>query len=87
MKCERCGKETEGFELHDYCAECGTNLCEHCMEHGCCGNAPATSGVEEAEKAETAEQLQEEETEQLKDTDFATDSGLPNVEEQQGEIG
>jgi hypothetical protein len=87
MKCERCGKGTEGFELHDFCAVCGKNLCEGCMEKGCCGNVPASSGMEEAEEAEAAEQLQEEEAEQLKDADFATDSGLPNVEGQQGEIG
>jgi hypothetical protein len=78
MKCERCGRGTAGFELHDFCAECGKNLC---------GNVPAKSGMEEAEEAEAAEQLQEEEAEQLKETDFATDSGLPNVEGQQGEIG
>ncbi len=47
MKCEgtsqakgaaRCRKETDArsFELFDYCAKCGKNLCEHCMEQGRC---------------------------------------------------
>lgn len=51
MKCDRCGKETKGFALHDYCfalhdycAECSKNLCAACMKDGCCGNIPAKSG-------------------------------------------
>jgi len=87
MECERCHKTTSGYELHDYCAECGKNLCEDCMEKGCCGNVPASSGMQAAEEADAAEQLQEEEAEQLKDADFTVDTGLPNVEGQQGEIG
>ena len=46
MTCERCGKGTEGFGLHDYCAECGKNLCEDCMAGGCCGFVPARSGMD-----------------------------------------
>lgn len=48
MQCERCGKRTvpSGYEMFDYCAECSRNLCEACMERGCCGNVPAKSGME-----------------------------------------
>jgi len=47
MKCEQCGAETDpaSYELHDYCAECGRNLCLECMEKGCCDNIPALSGM------------------------------------------
>jgi hypothetical protein len=45
--CERCGaKATEEFALFDYCATCGKNLCDDCMQEGCCGKAPADSGNE-----------------------------------------
>jgi hypothetical protein len=47
MKCERCGKPTVGMEIHDYCADCGKNLCDDCMKAGCCGNVPAKSGQAE----------------------------------------
>jgi hypothetical protein len=44
-KCERCGSVPKGeYELLDYCATCSKDLCEDCMEHGCCGRAPAQSG-------------------------------------------
>lgn len=48
MKCERCGQSVpaDSYELFDYCADCCKNLCEECMEKGCCGNVPATSGSE-----------------------------------------
>ena len=44
-KCERCPATCSGFDLFDYCAECGTNLCDACMAAGCCGNVPARSGL------------------------------------------
>lgn len=43
-KCERCGKATTGYDLHDYCAACSRNLCDPCMAAGCCGSVPAKSG-------------------------------------------
>ena len=52
MKCERCGKRAEGYDLHDYCAVCGKNLCEACMHAGRCADAdgkkhqPANHGEE-----------------------------------------
>ena len=46
MKCERCGKGTQGYDLFDYCANCSRNLCAGCMEKGCCGQIPAASGME-----------------------------------------
>ena len=45
MKCERCHKESEGYNLHDYCAKCSKNLCAVCMTKGCCGSKPAKSGM------------------------------------------
>lgn len=45
MKCERCN--TTLVELPDYCAECGKNLCDECMDEGCCGCVPAESGSED----------------------------------------
>lgn len=47
QKCERCGATAKGYDLVDYCAECGKNLCDGCMEKGCCGHTPARSGTEE----------------------------------------
>jgi uncharacterized protein CbrC (UPF0167 family) len=46
-KCERCGarKSPTGEGAHDYCAECGKNLCPACMAEGCCGQVPAESGM------------------------------------------
>lgn len=44
MNCERCNKGTVGYNLHDYCATCGKNLCVGCMANGCCGKVPAESG-------------------------------------------
>jgi len=46
--CERCGKKSDpsSFKLMDYCAECSRDLCDECMEKGCCGNVPAKSGTE-----------------------------------------
>lgn len=43
-RCEHCGKPLPGLE-GDYCAICSRNLCEHCMDQGCCGHIPAQSGV------------------------------------------
>lgn len=52
-KCERCGSSPVGeFDLHDYCAVCGQNLCKRCMEKGCCKNVPAKSGMEADDKEE-----------------------------------
>lgn len=49
-RCERCNRRPEGeYDLHDYCAVCSKNLCEPCMEAGCCGHKPARSGAEEDE--------------------------------------
>lgn len=45
MKCERCRKETTGYELFDYCAQCSKNLCPTCMAAGCCRHVPARSGM------------------------------------------
>lgn len=36
MTCERCGKQTEGYGLWDYCLFCSRNLCPSCMEAGRC---------------------------------------------------
>lgn len=44
MTCEKCGIQTGGYDLFDYCAICGKNLCDRCMEAGCCGHIPAVSG-------------------------------------------
>lgn len=49
--CERCGAKPTGFRLLDYCAECSRDLCDECMEEGCCGNVPAISGNEDDEEA------------------------------------
>lgn len=48
MKCENCSVSTNPntYELHDYCAVCGKNLCKKCMAAGHCGNVPALSGNE-----------------------------------------
>lgn len=40
----------ESFDLIDFCAVCGTNLCDNCMEGGCCGRVPAISGTEADEE-------------------------------------
>jgi hypothetical protein len=44
MMCGRCGAGPAGYELFDYCALCGTKLCDECMAAGCCGQVPAVSG-------------------------------------------
>lgn len=56
MECERCqAKPPAGsFELFDYCAECGKNLCADCMEKGCCGETPAASGMADDEEDDDA---------------------------------
>ena len=46
MKCERCGKEPTGYNIHDYCASCSRYLCDACMADGCCGAKPAKSGLD-----------------------------------------
>lgn len=46
MTCERCRRDTSGYDLHDYCARCGKNLCAVCMGNGCCGDTPAASGMD-----------------------------------------
>jgi hypothetical protein len=47
--CENCRAKTnpQSWELFDYCAICSKNLCDGCMELGCCGHVPAKSGAEE----------------------------------------
>lgn len=44
-RCERCGKQPQGYDLLDYCAECSRDLCDDCMAAGCCGHVPARSGT------------------------------------------
>lgn len=48
-KCERCGEQPDpnGWQLFDYCAKCGRDLCPACMARGCCGESPAESGTSE----------------------------------------
>jgi hypothetical protein len=46
MICESCGKSAVGYDLFDYCAECGKNLCPECMAKGHCGEVPAISGMD-----------------------------------------
>lgn len=58
--CERCGAirpspDASPFADLDYCAECSRNLCDACMEKGCCGHVPALSGVETDYPDEEAE--------------------------------
>lgn len=55
MKCERCPKTTQGFDLFDYCATCGRNLCPGCAEEGCCGVKPMASGQTDDETTACAE--------------------------------
>ncbi len=43
--CERCGQPAD-FATLDYCAVCSRDLCDKCMAGGCCGHAPAKSGLE-----------------------------------------
>ena len=51
--CERCGAKCRNeYELFDYCAQCGKNLCYECMQEGCCGKVPADSG----EKADAGDE-------------------------------
>lgn len=50
--CERCGAskprpDAGPFEGLDYCAECSRDLCDACMEKGCCKHVPARSGMDE----------------------------------------
>ncbi len=47
--CERCSTKVDpkSFDLLDYCAECGKNLCGPCMKVGCCRSVPAKSGAAE----------------------------------------
>jgi hypothetical protein len=40
--CCRCS-----FVAYDFCARCGAAHCEECTRAGCCGVAPAESGVEQ----------------------------------------
>lgn len=51
MNCERCHKESEGYQLHDYCEVCSKNLCGECMENGRCKGGhkhkPANHGGED----------------------------------------
>ena len=48
-KCERCEAKVppDSYELMDACAKCGKNLCNACMEKGCCGEVPAWSEYED----------------------------------------
>ena len=54
-KCERCGARAL-----DYCAGCRQDLCDSCVEEGCCYLIPAESGhyqeqLDEDEQQEGAE--------------------------------
>lgn len=61
MKCERCGAESKGYSLHDYCAKCWKNLCETCMANGCCKTKPAESGMDlDHAESEDAQRIAEE---------------------------
>ncbi len=51
--CESCGASPAGYQLLDFCAECSRDLCNRCMEAGCCGHVPAISGL-----ADDAEELE-----------------------------
>jgi hypothetical protein len=53
-KCERCGaarpapdRDDRNIDSFDYCAVCAKNLCDACMQAGCCENVPARSGMHE----------------------------------------
>lgn len=54
IRCERCGASAPPLttgpfagtpDTLDYCAECGKNLCDRCMQEGCCDDVPARSGL------------------------------------------
>lgn len=50
-RCERCGarysKPGAGMmDMLDYCAKCSRDLCDACMDKGCCGHIPAISGTQ-----------------------------------------
>lgn len=50
-RCERCGASKSNpdagpYNLFDYCANCSRDLCDACMEKGCCGHVPALSGAD-----------------------------------------
>ena len=55
-ECERCQARIPAgsYELFDYCALCSKNLCDRCMEKGCCGKRPAESGMEDLPDDENA---------------------------------
>jgi len=45
--CERCRRtHPNEYGLWDFCARCSKDLCDACMEKGCCKNTPALSGME-----------------------------------------
>jgi len=49
-RCEGCGARSPSpgasrYAMLDYCAECSRDLCDACMEKGCCGQVPALSGT------------------------------------------
>lgn len=47
-RCERCNRQHHNpLGLWDYCASCYKNLCDRCMDQGCCGNVPAESGQDQ----------------------------------------
>jgi hypothetical protein len=46
--CARCGARLLAYPI-DYCAACGKELCDRCMDEGCCGRVPAASGLMDAE--------------------------------------
>ena len=54
--CERCKADAnvDSFNLYDFCAMCSKNLCDDCMEEGCCENTPAISGLGAEEAATDA---------------------------------
>lgn len=47
-KCEGCeAAPPDDYGLLDYCAICSRDLCDACMNTGCCGNVPALSGTDQ----------------------------------------
>ena len=61
--CERCraSKPSPGaspFDGLDYCAECSRDLCDACMEKGCCGHVPARSGMADDYPEDAAHQAE-----------------------------
>jgi predicted amidophosphoribosyltransferase len=48
LTCDRCGKQTEPHAVFDFCWTCGADLCESCLNEGCCDRKPGRSGTKYA---------------------------------------